>query len=90
MCNLIYLLCPLSSYHLMQNCWKPYGSDRQHFQQIMTTLTNFMEHLNRRPDSVYYGNNDSDSEDGGEQLQRQSSGKTPARTPSFRNGVWPD
>lgn len=72
---------PFHSYHLMQNCWKRYSSERPHFQQIVTTLTNFLDHLNKR-DSVYY---DSDSDEAPD-LARQGSGKGPSRTGSFRSG----
>jgi len=73
--------CPGRIYHLMQNCWKRYSSERPHFQQIVTTLTNFLDHLNKR-DSVYY---DSDSDEAPD-FARQGSGKGPSRTGSFRSG----
>lgn len=73
---------PFHSYHLMQNCWKRYSSERPHFQQIVTTLTNFLDHLNKR-DSVYY---DSDSDEAPD-FTRQGSGKGPSRTGSFRSGI---
>ena len=67
----------------MQNCWKRYSSERIHFEKIVEVLTNFLDRL-KRPDSVYYS--DSDSDEGGDNLHRQSSGKTPTRTPSIRSG----
>ena len=68
----------------MQNCWKRYSSERPHFQQIVTVLTNFQEHLNNKRESAYY---ESDSDDGAD-FGRQGSAKMPSRTPSIRSGEW--
>lgn len=72
------------SYHLMQNCWKRYTSDRPHFELILNTLTSYMDRL-KRPDSVYYSDSETDDE-GENNVQRQGSGKLPSRTPSIREG----
>lgn len=69
------------SYHLMQSCWKRYSSERPHFDQIVTILTNFLARV-KRPGSGYYS--DSDSEDGEANAQP---GKLPSRTPSIRSGM---
>lgn len=74
----------LFSYHLMQSCWKRYSSERPHFDQVVTILTNFLGRI-KRPGSMYYS--DSDSDEGESNLQRQSSGKLPSRTPSIRSGI---
>ncbi len=73
------------SYHLMQNCWKRYASDRPHFDDaIVPLLTNFLDRI-KRPDSVYHSDSDSDPEEE-PNLRRTSSGKPPSRTPSFKSG----
>ena len=72
------------SYHLMQNCWKGFASDRSHFEKILSVLDNYLTRL-RRPDSVYNSDTESD-EDAESNHQRQNSGKPPARTPSIRSG----
>ena len=74
----------LYSYHLMQSCWKRYTSERPHFDQIVTIVSSFLEKV-KRPGSAYYS--DSESDDGESNLQRQSSGKMPSRTPSIRSGT---
>lgn len=71
-------------YHLMQSCWKRYSSERPHFDQIVTVVTDFLGRV-RRPGSMYYS--DSDSDEGDSNLQRQPSGKLPSRTPSIRSGI---
>ena len=68
--NAEFAMFPFYSYHLMQNCWKRYSSERPHFQQIVTTLTKFLDHLNEC-DSVYH---DSDSDEAPD-FARQGSGK---------------
>lgn len=70
----------------MQNCWKRYASERPHFDLIVTILTTFLDRI-KRPDSVYYSDSESDTE-GDSNLHRQSSGKTPTRTPSIRSGTY--
>ena len=66
----------------MQSCWKRYSSERPHFDQIVTILTNFLARV-KRPGSGYYS--DSDSEDGEATTQP---GKLPSRTPSIRSGTY--
>ncbi len=67
----------------MQNCWKRFTSDRPHFDAIQNILSTYMDRL-KRPDSVYYSDSETDEET--ENVQRQGSGKLPARTPSLREG----
>ncbi|XP_064404176.1 proto-oncogene tyrosine-protein kinase ROS-like isoform X2 [Halichondria panicea] len=76
--------CPSKIYHLMQNCWKRYSSDRPHFDSIVPLLTNFLDRI-KRPDSVYHSDSESEPEEE-PNLRRTSSGKPPSRTPSFKSG----
>lgn len=68
----------------MQSCWKRYSSERPHFDQIVTVVSDFLGRV-KRPGSMYYS--DSDSDEGDSNLQRQPSGKLPSRTPSIRSGI---
>lgn len=69
----------------MQNCWKRYASDRPHFEVILKILNNYLNRL-KRSDSFYYSDSESD-EELENNVQRQGSGKLPARTPSIREGT---
>ncbi len=62
-----------SRYHLMQNCWKKYASERPHFNETCTILSNFLEHLNRRPESMYESSDEDEDGKGSSRPSRQAS-----------------
>ena len=89
-CSLFLVCCPycLCSYHMMQQCWRRYASDRPHFEHIVNVLTTFLDRL-KRPDSIYNSDSESDDDPEGNHA-RHGSGKLPARTPSIRSGKGKD